>query len=134
MEFNTVEELRAAFPDLLAQVETAAQAEGASAERNRIQSIENIQAAIGNPEMVHNAKFGEKPLTAEQLAFQAMQAQAAIGANVLGNLEGDAANSGAAGVGATPAPAGEPAPDSPEAMAAQAKADVEAFNKMKEVR
>jgi len=104
MEFKTPEELRNAFPDLVAQIEAAARAE----ERNRIQSIEDIQNAVGDAEMVRNAKYGEKPMNAQELAFAAMKASAAIGAAVMGNLAADAAASGAAGVAAAPAPAGEP--------------------------
>ena len=106
MEFKTPEELRNAFPELVAQIETAAQANGAAAERNRIQGIESIEAAIGDAEMVKNAKFGEKPMNAQELAFAAMQKQASIGANMLNSMTNDAANSGAAAVVATPATTG----------------------------
>ena len=107
MEFKNVEELRAACPELIAQVEASAKAQGCAAERERIQGIEAIEAAIGDKEMVKNAKYGETTMTAEQLAFKAMQAQAAIGNTVVTNMEADAQNSGAAAVVATPAPAGE---------------------------
>ena len=108
MEIKNLEELRAAYPDLLAQAENAAQAKGVASERARIQGIEDIEAAICDAEMVKNAKYGDKPMNAEQLAFAAMKAQAAIGANMLGKLAEDAKNSGAAGVEATPAPGAEP--------------------------
>ena len=134
MEFQTPEELRNAFPELVAQIETAARAEGATAERNRIQQIESVQAAIGDPEMVRNAKFGENPMTLEQVAVAVLQAQAAIGSTMLNNMKADAAASGAAAVAGAAAPTVETNPDSPEAIAAQAKADVAAFQKTKEVR
>lgn len=138
MEIKSMEDLRAAYPDLVGQVENAAKSsaksEGVNDERARIQGIEAIEAAIGDKELVKEAKFGANPMTAEQLALKAMQAQAAIGATVVQKLEIDAQNSGAAGVSATPAPANPVDDNSPEAMAAQAKADVDAFNKMKEVR
>lgn len=106
-KITTMEALRDAYPDLVSQVEAAAKAsekaDGIKAERTRIQGIEAIEAAIGDKEMVREAKYGETPLTAEQLAFKAMQAQAAIGATVVKNLEDDAAKSGAAGVAADPA-------------------------------
>ena len=104
MEFKTPEELRAAFPDLVAQIETAAQANGAAAERSRIQGIESIEAAVGDAEMVKNAKYGEKPMSAQELSFAAMQKQASIGANMLNSMTNDAKGSGAAAVVATPAP------------------------------
>lgn len=134
MDFTTPEELRNAYPELVAQIESAARADGAAAERTRIQQIERVQAAIGDPEMVRNAKFGEQPMTLEQVAVAVLQAQAAIGSNMLNNLAADAAASGAASVTGAAAPAGEPNPNSPEAIAAQAKADVAAFQKTKEVR
>ena len=102
MPITNVEELRAAHPDLVAQVENAARAEGANQERNRIQGIEAIQNAIVDQALITNAKFGEKPLTAEQLAFQAMQAQAAIGNTMLNNMVADNAASGAANVATAP--------------------------------
>ena len=107
MEFKNVEELRAACPELIAQVEASAQAQGCAAERERIQGIEAIEAAIGDAEMVKAAKYGETTMTAEQLAFAAMKKQAAIGNQVVEKLENDAKNSGAAAVEAAPAPAGE---------------------------
>lgn len=134
MEIKNIEDLRKAFPEFVAQVETAARADGAKAERERIQGIEDIQAAIGDAEMIKNAKYGEKPMTAQEVAFAAMKKQAAIGATVLTNLNTDAQNSGAAGVEGTPAPSNEPAADSPEAIMAAAKADFADFKKMKEVR
>ena len=108
MEIKTQEELRNAFPELVAQIEAAAKAEGASAERNRIQEIESVQAAIGDAQMIADAKYGEKPMNAQELAFAAMKAQAAIGAQVVNNLNADAQNSGAAAVTATPAQQDEP--------------------------
>lgn len=108
MEIKNLDELRAAYPDLLAQAENAAQANGVASERARIQGIEDIEAAIGDAEMVKNAKYGDKPMNAEQLAFAAMKAQAAIGATMLGALAADAKNSGAGGVEPTPATGAEP--------------------------
>lgn len=103
MEIKTQEELRNAFPELVAQIETAAKAEGANAERNRIQEIESVQAAIADTQLIADAKYGEKPMNAQELAFAAMKAQAATGAQVIANIAADAANSGAAAVAATPA-------------------------------
>ena len=103
MEINTQEELRNAFPELVAQIEAAAMAQGASQERNRIQEIESVQAAIADTQMIQDAKYGEKPMNAQQLAFAAMQKQAAAGATMVTNMANDTAASGAADVVATPA-------------------------------
>ena len=103
MEIKNTIELRNAFPDLVAQIESDARAEGSQAERQRIQGIESIQNAIGDADMVRNAKFGEQPMNAQELAFAAMQKQAGLGVNMLGKLNTDAQNSGAAAVTAVPA-------------------------------
>lgn len=111
MEIKNMEDLRAAYPDLLSQAETAARSEGVAAERARIQGIEEIEATIGDAVLVNSAKFGDKPMNAEQLAFAALKAQAAIGATVLNKLENDTKASGADGVAATPAATAEPTDD-----------------------
>lgn len=122
MEFKTPEELRAAHPDLVAQIETAARAEGATAERNRIQGIEEIQNAIGDTVMIQNAKYGETPMNAEQLAFAAMKAQAAIGNQMLGKMATDTASSGVANVTTAPAATDEPKNEDEQAIELLVKA------------
>ena len=99
VDIKNVDELRAAFPELTAQVETAARAEGVAAERSRLQAIESIQGAI-DPALVAEAKYGAQPMDAAGLALRAMQAQAALGAQTLNNMQADAMASGAAAVGA----------------------------------
>lgn len=134
MPITNLEELRAAHPDLVAQVENAARAEGrtegANQERARIQGIEAIQNAIADQALINNAKFGANPLTAEQLAFQAMQAQAAIGNTVVANMAADAAASGAADVAT--APNAGPEVQNADSVDAKAAADeaVKLFNMM----
>lgn len=121
MEINNIEELRAAFPDLLEQAENAAREEGHSAgvaeERARIQGIEAIENAVADKKLLHEAKFGENPLTAEQMALQAMQAQAAIGASVLAGMAQDGAESGTQAVVAAPNNGPEAQQDGPENVA-----------------
>lgn len=102
MDIKNVEELRNAFPDLVAQIENAAEEKGCNAERARLQGIENISGSISDAAMINDAKYGENPLTAEQLALKAMQKQAAIGANMLNDLQDDANASGAKNVTAAP--------------------------------
>ena len=129
MEIKTLEDLRNAFPDLVAQIETAARAEGIAAERNRIQEIESIEAVVGDAQMVKNAKFGENPLNAKDRLFAAAQKQAAVGNQMLGKLTTDAAASGAAAVAASPAAAGEPA--GADDVKAEADNIVKLFNSTK---
>ena len=129
MEIKTLEDLRNAFPDLVAQIETAARAEGIAAERNRIQEIESIEAVVGDAQMVKNAKFGENPLNAKDMLFAAAQKQAAVGNQMLGKLTTDAAASGAAAVAASPAAAGEPS--GADDVKAEADNIVKLFNSTK---
>ena len=110
MEIKNATDLRNAYPDLVKEIENAAQANGAEQERQRIQGIESIANVIGDADMVKNAKYGEKPMNAQELAFAAMQKQAAIGAQMVSKLDDDAKKSGADGVVGTPANAGDPAP------------------------
>ena len=123
MEIKNVDELRAAYPDFVAQIEAAARESGSAAgvesERARIKGIEAIENAIADKALITNAKYGEKPLTAEQLAFQAMQAQAAIGATVLTNMAKDTKDSGVEGVAASPN-SGTEDPEDPKAEIAAA--------------
>ena len=102
-EIKNLEELRAAYPELLASAESVAQAKGCDAERERIRGIEAIEGAIGDKALVNSAKYGDAPMTAEQLAYAAMKAQASIGANMLTQMKADADASGAEDVDATPA-------------------------------
>ena len=133
MEIKNVDELRKAYPEFVQQIEANAHAQGVNAERNRIQGIESIQAAIGDAEMIRNAKFGDKPLNAQELALAAMQAQAKIGNTVLTGMVADTAASGVANVAASPAPGGEGEPSTAD-VAAKAAADVAKFlNTNKEV-
>ena len=128
MSITNMEELRAAYPDLLAQAENAARDAGAQAERARIQGIESIEAAVADRSMIHEAKFGANPLTAEQLSFKAMQAQAAMGNQMLAAMAADALVSGAAGVGCTPNDGPTAPGESPVDAQAEIAAAVNAYN------
>ena len=128
-EIKNIDELRAAYPEFIDSVEKTAQANGCNAERERIRGIEAIENAIGDKALVNSAKFGENPMTAEQLAFAAMKAQAGIGANMLNSLEADAEGSGAGEVESTPAEPVEPQETEDEKAEAVL---LGAVNKMKE--
>lgn len=89
MEIKNVTDLRDAYPELVAQIESAAveDAEGAvEAEKNRIKAIEEIENSIADKELVKKAKYDE-PMTAEDLAFQAMKAMAAQNNSMLAKLD-----------------------------------------------
>lgn len=89
MEIKTVEELKMNFPELVLQIENNSIEKGAKQERERLQAIESIENAITNKDVVKNAKYGENPLTAEQLALVAMKEEAKIRANILSDLGND---------------------------------------------
>ena len=85
----TLDELKAQYPELVAQIE----ADAVAKDRARIQEIEEIQDTIGDPELVASAKF-TKPTNAAALALAAMKKQAALGADFLNQrkAEKDAAD------------------------------------------
>ncbi len=106
----TVQELRAQHPELTKQIEdeaintvkTTVVADATATERQRIQDIEAIENSIADKKLVNEAKYGEKPMTAKDLAFEAMKAQAQLGNNFLQDNSEDVKNSGAQGVQGMP--------------------------------
>lgn len=101
-----LEELRNAHPELLAEAENSAREagrqEGINQERTRLQGIEAIENAIADKDIVKNAKYGDNPITAEQLALKAMQQQAQLGVNMLKKMQSDTDDSGVKEVIGTP--------------------------------
>lgn len=106
----TAEEMRAAHPDVVAQIEqdarnaaqTQANADAVAAERQRIAAIDSIAASIPDPQLVNDAKYGDNPCTAQELCFRVMQKSAAAGQQFLANYQADGQQSGAGEVGAAP--------------------------------
>lgn len=124
----TLEEMRAQHPDLVAQIEQQATATATTQERARIEAIDSIAASVGDAQLVRDAKYGENPLTAEQLAYQAMQRQAALGAAHLAGMAADNAAAGVNDVGAAPN-GGEPGSENDDK--AQVDAIVGLYNSTK---
>lgn len=133
----TIEEMRAAHPEEVAQIEQAAVAaaqtqannEAVAAERQRLAAIDSIAASIPDQQLVHDAKYGENPCTAQELCFRVMQQSAASGQQFLANYQADGAQSGAGNVGA--APNGGAPVNKQEQDAADIQAVVAAYNKTK---
>lgn len=73
-------------PDAKAKEEIIAQA--IAEERKRLSDIEAIANGI-DPELVQDAKFGETPMTAQELAFRAMSSGKFSGANFLNSRAAD---------------------------------------------
>ena len=129
----TLEELRAQEPELVSQIEqearNAAQTDAVTAERRRLADIDSIAASIPDQQLVHDAKYGDKPCTAQELCFRVMQQSAMSGQRFLQNYAADGAASGTAGVGAAPN-GGAPATQE-EQDAADIQAVVNAYNMSK---
>lgn len=133
----TIEELRAAHPELVAQIEqdarnavqTQANAEAVTAERQRLEAIDSIAASVPDQQLVHDAKYGDNPCTAQELCFRVMQQSAAAGQQFLANYAKDGKASGTANVGA--APNGGAPVNKQEQDAADISAVVAAYNKTK---
>ena len=105
----TLEEMRANHPELVNQIETEARegaqqasADAVAAERERIAAIDSIAASIPDQQLVHDAKYGENPCTAQELCFRVMQQSAASGQSFLANYKADGEASGTGDVGAAP--------------------------------
>lgn len=98
----TLEELRKQHPDLVKQIEDQAAAKAVTNERARLKAIEEIAVSVGDAALVDRAKYGEKPITAEQLAFQSMQKQAKLGTQHIKDHAEDVEASGVESVLAAP--------------------------------
>lgn len=122
----TLEQLRQQEPALVSEIQSAA----AAAERQRIADID-VVASLYSYELVHEAKYGEKPCTAQELTYRAAVEATKKGGQALAAMEADAAASGGANVGA----AAPPSDAEGELTVEHAKAAARAFNESKkEVR
>ena len=113
MDINT---LKAEYPDLVNQImdeaKQTAQSENAEAvknavndavlaERKRIQDIDSIAATV-SAELVNEAKYGDNPVSASELALKALQNQQAQGASYLAGRNAEQKDAGVNSV--TPSP------------------------------
>lgn len=125
----TLEELKQNEPDLYNQIvknaRSEAQKEAQNSERARLSAIDEIASAIGDEKLVNEAKYGENPMTAEQLAFKAVQNAKNNGTAFLSQMIGSNASSGANDVG--------PAPACPENMTAEEKERLADQKKMERI-
>lgn len=92
MEIKTVDDLRQAYPDMIAQIKQAAAQEATETERQRIRDIEDM-ALPGSEDLTNEAKF-EKPVSAEDYAKAAMKRAKAQGSAYLADSKKDAKNAG----------------------------------------
>ena len=138
----TKEELREKYPEQVAQVEAEARAAvdtteavntAVEAERKRMAEIDEV-ASLFDPAIVKEAKYGEKPCTAAEMALVAAQKAAKAGSKFLADAKADDEDSGAEDVPAAPGEEDED-PDegeSPEAKMKKARAEVHSLFEKKE--
>ncbi|MBE3586561.1 MAG: Clp protease ClpP [Thermoanaerobacter sp.] len=88
LEIKTIDELKQQYPELCNQLVTEAKA----SERERIKSIDEIAASI-DPVLVAKAKY-EEPMTAQELAYEALKADAAKGRKYLNDRDQEIKASG----------------------------------------
>ena len=109
------------------------------AEQKRIREIDAL-AGLFDAETINAAKYGEHRCTAQEMVYAAAQKASQQGGKFLAALIADTKGSGAQDVGAangagSDGTGGAGGEDTPQAMAAQAKLDAQAFNaRKKEVR
>ena len=111
-----IKELKAAYPDLIDQITEEARAtaqtenaeavknavdEAVKAERERMKEIDSIAQTVG-AELVNEAKYGDTPMNAKDLAFKAMQDQQAKGTEYLKNRSQEIESSNVNNVTADP--------------------------------
>lgn len=84
----TIEELKAQHPDLYNQIFNLGKEDGVSAERKRIQGIEEISSP-GNEEIINKAKF-ETGASAAETAMEILKAQKEKGAEMRNAIRTDA--------------------------------------------
>jgi ATP-dependent protease ClpP protease subunit len=100
MEIKTVDDLRKAYPALVDQIEQEAAEAATTAERARIQGIEDA-ALPGAEELTAQAKF-TKPMSVSDYAVELVKNAKAQGASYLAQAQEDAENSGTGKVQNTP--------------------------------
>lgn len=113
---ETVAELRASHPELVAEIEQQAQA----SERDRIKAIDELAGSVP-PDMVAKAKFDE-PITAAELALASVKAGKAQAASFLAAMDEDEEESGADDVDSDPNGGGESKDDEDKEAEASIKA------------
>lgn len=126
----TLEEIRAQQPELVQQIEASAAQTAVQNERTRLQGIDEV-AALFPAELVAEAKYGEHPCSASELALKAAKAAAKAGSKFLSDLSDDAKASGSGDVTPAPAPDDEQQPATNASKEADGYAMAQKLNEMK---
>lgn len=129
--YNSADELKAAMPELVSQIEASAAEAAVAKERERQQKIDEIAMSVADVELVNEAKY-TSPCSAEQLAFRALQKQAQLGAQHLQNVASDNTESGAQKINAEGTQPEAPKQLTKEERMAMGRADAKAALNKKE--
>ena len=136
----TIKEFRTQHPEEVAQVEAEARASvdnsaainaAVQTERDRLSGIDEV-ASVFDPQLVHDAKYGEHPCSAADLALRAAQAAAKAGSKFLADAQDDAGASGTDEVAAAPGEEETAEPTTPDEKMAAARASVKSYFHKKE--
>lgn len=108
-EEMTRQEIKEKYPDIYNEIIQEAQAEQSGAvsdaveqERKRLREIDEIANAVGDENLIQEAKYGEKTMNASELALRALKKQSEERKGILENMGMDAEESGVEGVLPTP--------------------------------
>lgn len=100
----TYAEIKSKYPDAAIEIEkliSDAEERGVKNERKRLQDIDDISGNIDS-KLVQDAKYGENPVTAEQLALKAIRNNSMLGDAYMKAALSDAQESGTNNVDAEP--------------------------------
>lgn len=89
MEVMNYNDLKAAFPDLVSDVENKAKDEGAEAERKRIQAIDSLAGKIDKA-LLNEAKYGAVKMTADEVIVKAFKEDKMSGRGYMNAARADA--------------------------------------------
>lgn len=93
MEFKSAAELKAAFPEFIDELTKSAMTDGAKAERERLQAIDELSGKVDG-EMLNKAKY-ETFENAETVAYKAMKDGKFVNSTVINALADDAQSANA---------------------------------------
>lgn len=95
-EYMNYQEIKNKHPEIANEIEnmiSEAEERGVKAERERLKAIDDIAKNIDS-KLVNDAKYGVNPVTAEQLALQAIKNNSMLGQAYLNNAIADSNDSG----------------------------------------
>lgn len=97
MEIKNISDLRSAFPDIMNAAEqelrNSVTTEATAAERERIKAIDALAGRI-DASVLNEAKYGDKPMTADEVIVNAFKAGKMIESGYMNAAQDDAASAG----------------------------------------